>query len=257
MDLRLDADLARAYKSPAQIARVVTEDWARREMFCMACNADHVAPERAGAKVIDYHCSKCAVRYQLKAKAGWFSAKVTNSAYEPKIQAIQTGRAPAYGFLSYDRSAWLVTNFFVVPGHFLSPGVIEKRKPLSSSARRAGWIGSNILLGRLPSEARIAVVEAGKPRAPSAVRSDWRRFAFLRAGRGWTADILRCVRELARDSGRADFALSDFTARYSRELSRLYPSNRHVAPKIRQQLQILRDRRVLAFERRGRYRVVG
>jgi len=39
-----------------------------------------------------------------------------------------------------------VSNFLVVPKYFFVPGVIEKRKPLSATARRAGWIGCNIVL---------------------------------------------------------------------------------------------------------------
>jgi hypothetical protein len=38
-------------------------------------------------------------------------------------------------------------------------------------------------------------------------------------------------------------------------LSNLYPNNRHVQQKIRQQLQVLRDRGYLEFLSRGRYRL--
>ena len=37
--------------------------------------------------------------------------------------------------------------------------------------------------------------------------------------------------------------------------ARLYPANHNVRPKIRQQLQVLRDRGWLEFVGRGRYRV--
>lgn len=89
------------------------------------------------------------------------------------------------------------------------------------------------------------------------MRADFARSRLLREGRGWTADVLRCVREFARETGRTEFALAEFTARYEHELARLYPGNRHVAPKIRQQLQVLRDRGILALDRRGRYWVAG
>ena len=38
--------------------------------------------------------------------------------------------------------------------------------------------------------------------------------------------------------------------------SELHPENNHVKPKIRQQLQVLRDAGVLEFVSRGKYRVV-
>jgi len=40
------------------------------------------------------------------------------------------------------------------------------------------------------------------------------------------------------------------------EFARTYPENRHIKDKIRQQLQILRDLGVLAFEERGEYRLL-
>ena len=44
---------------------------------------------------------------------------------------------------------------------------------------------------------------------------------------------------------------------FEERLSRLYPGNHNVRPKIRQQLQVLRDRGWLEFVGRGRYRVQG
>jgi type II restriction enzyme len=32
-----------------------------------------------------------------------------------------------------------VNNFFVIPKYFFIPEIIEKRKPLSETAKRAGW----------------------------------------------------------------------------------------------------------------------
>ena len=50
------------------------------------------------------------------------------------------------------------------------------------------------------------------------------------------------------------FTLNDLYA-FEARLSALHPTNRHVREKIRQQLQVLRDRGWLAFgERRGMYR---
>ena len=51
----------------------------------------------------------------------------------------------------------MVKNLFLVPGHF-SASAIERRMELGPSARRAGWVGCNILLNRLPPEARIYAV---------------------------------------------------------------------------------------------------
>jgi len=48
--------------------------------------------------------------------------------------------------LNYDLARLAVSNVFVVPKHFFVREIIEERKPLAPTARRAGWIGCNILL---------------------------------------------------------------------------------------------------------------
>lgn len=40
--------------------------------------------------------------------------------------------------------------------------IIEERKPLTKSARRAGWVGSNILFSKIPKAGQIFYVENGK-----------------------------------------------------------------------------------------------
>ncbi|WP_244661633.1 hypothetical protein [Mesorhizobium huakuii] len=54
--------------------------------------------------------------------------------------------------------------------------------------------------------------------------------------------------------GSTDFDIEQIYA-FERKLSALYPNNRNVRPKIRQQLQLLRDNGYLEFLARGRYRV--
>jgi type II restriction enzyme len=179
---------------------------------------------------------------------------VTNSAYEPKIEAIRAGTIPNFLFLKYDLEALAVTDLFVVPKHFMTRSVIERRKPLSERARRRGWVGSNILLGSLPTDARIPIVEDGHEISRTVVRKSWNRFLFLREqtvySRGWLADVLACVRQLDQEI----FTLADVYA-FEGQLARLHPRNKHIRPKIRQQLQILRDHDIVEFLGKGVYRI--
>lgn len=62
--------------------------------------------------------------------------------------------------------------------------------------------------------------------------------------------MMRCVEKL----GRNEFALEDVYI-FEKELRGLHPDNRHIKDKIRQQLQILRDRRYLRFVDRGKYQL--
>ncbi len=158
-------------------------------------------------------------------------------------------------FPHYTRDVWKVQDLFMIPSHFISLTATQERRPLRPTARRSGWVGCNILLHRLPPDGRIQVIEDGRIRSARDVRMDWQRFSFLKdstvSSRGWTSDVLACVRRL----GRKEFSLRDMYA-FEEELRELHPKNKHIRPKIRQQLQVLRDRGVLRFVGRGSYRII-
>jgi len=158
-------------------------------------------------------------------------------------------------FLHYSLDRWVVKNLFFVPRFFVHPSIIERRQALKSTARRAGWIGCNILLSSLPSDAIIPAVSDEEPLQQSEVRASWHRFEFLGdrnlESRGWAADVLACVRDLRQET----FTTSDMYA-FEGRLGSLHPLNRNVRPKIRQQLQILRDHGILEFLGKGRYRIL-
>jgi len=62
---------------------------------------------------------------------------------------------------------------------------------------------------------------------------------------------MSCVDRLNADG----FTLEE-VYRFDRYLSRLYPDNNNVRPKIRQQLQVLRDHGYLEFLGNGKYRLI-
>jgi type II restriction enzyme len=61
---------------------------------------------------------------------------------------------------------------------------------------------------------------------------------------------MKCVESL----GKRDFTLDEVYA-FERHLGERYPGNLNVKPKIRQQLQFLRDRDFIDFVSRGNYRL--
>jgi type II restriction enzyme len=169
-------------------------------------------------------------------------------------RAIEAGTTPNLLVLQYDSIRWDVRNLLLVPRFAFSMSAIERHNPLSASARRHGWVGCNIVLSSIPTEARISVVENSIVVDPATVRGQYDRLRPLSQlghdARGWTLDVLRVVREI----GKQEFRLDDVYG-FERELARLHPQNRHVRDKIRQQLQVLRDLGWLEFLGRGRYRI--
>jgi type II restriction enzyme len=168
--------------------------------------------------------------------------------------AIKSNRTPNLFVMQYDRKKWSVSNVILIPNFAFSLSAIEKRKPLGPDARRAGWVGCNILLGQIPVDAKIPIVTDGFANNSSEVRKQYSRLRPLESlrseNRGWTLDVLNTVRGL----GMSEFQLSDIYA-LEFSLRKLYPQNHHVRDKIRQQLQVLRDLGLLVFLGRGRYRL--
>lgn len=257
MDTALDPSAAEGYTSKAQRSRVITEAWATENLYCLNCEVNEIEAHRPGKKVEDFLCPSCDRRIQLKACRGGHGNKDANSAYEPKMEAIHGNNAPDYAFMGFDPDAWRVTDLFVVPGHFMTPSVIEKRKPLSSNAQRSGWIGSNILLNRIPDAGHIHLIQNTEPVPKKQARERFEQTAFLShkqaSARDWTTAVMDCIDDLNLDPGDT-FTLQDIYE-YEDHLSDLYPDNDHIHAKIRQQLQVLRDQHLIDFLGNGEYRL--
>lgn len=189
----------------------------------------------------------------MKSSKGWNAGKIVDAGYEAMIQAIRSDRAPHLLLLQYTND-WYVRNVMLVPRTFFSESIIEKRRPLSAAARRAGWVGCNIILSGIPQDGKIAIVSEGVPEPTHQVRLEFQRVRGLAelppSLRGWTVDVLNAIRRL----GRSRFSLQDLY-RMEPELQAAHPDNRNVRPKIRQQLQVLRDLGLLDFAERGAYRL--
>lgn len=244
------------YQSGAQSARVWTEQWAATELYCPGCGSRPLIGYENNRPVADLHCGVCAEEFELKSSKRSFGKKVVDGAYSAMSERLSSGSNPSLLLLAYDRNRLAVKNLIVVPKHFFTMGIIEKRKPLGPNARRAGWVGCNILYDRVPKAGRIPIVEDGHPLPQDEVISRWRRSLFLadknEASRGWLVNVMRCVDALERQEFTTDDAYG-----FAGELQAIYPNNRHVKEKIRQQLQVLRDNGWLEFVSRGRYRIVG
>ncbi|MFZ3214052.1 MAG: DpnI domain-containing protein [Terriglobales bacterium] len=253
MKLECRTELASGYKAASQIARVISEDWCARELYCPACESDQLSRSRSNTPAVDFTCPECDQAFQLKSLRTWLPSKIVDAGYDAMLRCIRADRAPNLLILQYT-SDWLVRNLLLVPRVFFSESVIEKRNPLNIKARRAGWVGCNILLRQIPDDGKIAVVDEGFAVPAAQVRGEFsrvRRLAEIPPSlRGWTVDVLNAIRRL----GKSRFSLQEV---YNREpeLRALHPRNQNVRPKIRQQLQVLRDLGLIEFVRPGNYAV--
>lgn len=253
MDLNLKTQSAGAYTNPSQQIRVMTEAWVGKTIFCPACGNPELNQQKNNSPVSDFSCGSCAEEYELKSKKNSLGKKIVDGAYSTMISRLMDFNNPSFFFLNYEVRSLEVKDFIVIPKHFFVPEIIEKRKPLSDSAKRAGWIGCNILLKSIPESGKIFYVKKGNVQPSEKVLSSWQRTVFLKeekrmSAKGWLLDVMRCIDKI----GKSDFTLND-VYQFEHELSALHPENNHIRDKIRQQLQILRDKNHLEFVSRGKY----
>ena len=255
MKLTFDEQLAINYKSASQKARVLTEQWVDKSVFCPNCGCLEIDKYPNNQPVADFYCSNCKEDYELKSKQNSIGIKILDGAYRTKMERLRSSSNPNLFVLNYQLQTLSVLNFFVIPKHFFVPEIIERRKPLAASARRAGWIGSNILLQKIPQVGKIFLVRQQQIEPKEKVLAEWKKTLFLReekevSARGWLLDVMRCVEKL----GKREFTLEDVYT-FESELNTLHPDNKHIKDKIRQQLQALRDKGYLDFVSRGYYRL--
>jgi type II restriction enzyme len=233
----------------------MAEDWVKRKTFCPACgqNITHYENNRP---VADFFCSYCNEEYELKSKKDSIGSKIVDGAYRTMIERLQSNNNPNFFFLNYNLRNLEAVNFFVIPKHFFVPQIIEKRKPLALSAKRAGWIGCNILLQRIPAFGRIFLVKNAHVEPKQKVLRDWKKTLFLREEReitakGWILDIMSCIDQLTK----REFDIGEIYS-FEKSLEEKHPNNKHIKDKIRQQLQLLRDKGYLEFLGHGKYRLI-
>lgn len=244
------------YKSNAQRARILTESWVKKEIYCPNCGQDRIDKYPNNQPVADFYCANCREDYELKSKQNCLGVKIVNGAYRTMIERLTSSNNPNLFLLNYDLLSLSIINFLVIPKHYFVPIIIEKRKPLTQTARRAGWVGCNILLKDIPQSGKIFYIRNQQTEPKEKVLSEWKKTLFLReekeiTAKGWLLDIMRCIDGL----GRPEFTLLDMYV-FENKFRRIHPENKHIKDKIRQQLQILRDKGYVDFVSRGYYRLV-
>ncbi len=255
MNLSFNTKLANNYTSQSQKIRVLTEDWVNNQIFCPNCGHLDIDKYENNRPVADFFCSNCKEDYELKSKKAAIGNRLVDGAYRTMMERLQENNNPNFFILNYDLQNFEVLNFLVIPKHFFVPDIIEKRKALSSIAKRAGWVGCNILLQSIPQTGKIFFVKDRQILPKEKVILGWQKTLFLREekeiyAKGWLLDIMNCIEKLKNK----EFILDEIYT-FENFLSKKHPENKHIKDKIRQQLQALRDKGYLEFINRGVYKI--
>jgi Dam-replacing family. len=256
MNLHFNTKLATSYKSNSQKIRILSEDWVAKNLFCPICGNPILQHYKANRPVADFYCNNCKADYELKSKESsknFLEKKILDGAYNTMIERITSIQNPNFFFMTYCNNS--VNNFILIPNHFFTTSIIEKRKPLSSEARRAGWIGCNINISDIPESGKIYIVKNNKEIDHNIVITNYKKVETLHTNdlktRKWIMDILKCIDKIQEDN----FSLNQMYA-FENILKTQHPNNNHIKDKIRQQLQKLRDIGFLEFTTKGNYKII-
>ena len=254
MNMFFDTSLADGYKNKAQIIRVLSEAWVSNNVFCPCCGREHIRDLKNNLPVADMQCDNCGEIFELKSKSGKIGNKIVDGAYSTMMQRINSAANPELFVMQYTPE-FEVTDLTLIPKFFFVPGIIEKRKPLSQTAQRAGWVGCNILYGNIPEQGKIEIIKNGNVTDKNLVVEKYNTVKKLQTNnidlRSWLFDVLNCVNSISND----EFTLIEVYG-FEETLQNLHSNNHNIKAKIRQQLQILRDKGFIEFSGKGTYRKV-
>ena len=256
MNVRLDMSLASNYHSPSQIARAITEGWIANNMYCPRCGECHLQHFANNRPVADFYCPRCKNQFELKGKNGKIRSTISDGAYKTMISRITSNTNPDFFVMEYKLDLTPhIENLLIIPKFFFTPDIIIKRPPLPETAKRAGWVGCNININNIPSQGKISIIRRGQAIDKRVILKNVEiasRLALDKIeSRGWLLDTLSCVNEIPDQL----FFLTD-VYKFGNYLTKLHPQNHNVDAKIRQQLQILRDKGFIIFLGNGKYRKV-
>jgi type II restriction enzyme len=246
--------LIEGYHSQSQKIRILTESWVGINSYCPNCGHKNLTKFENNNPFADFYCGICNSEFELKSTLNTFRKKINDGAYRTMITKIRKAQNPNFLFLNYTaRNS--VNNFFAIPKHYFIPEIIEKRKPLSSLARRAGWVGCNILISSLPISSRIYLIKDEQIVNRNHVIKQWVKTSFLEnigiKNKSWLIEIISIVDQISS----REFTLNE-VYKFEDYLRGKFPNNNFVKEKIRQQLQILRDKNYIKFIDKGLYKKV-
>lgn len=254
MNLALNLKLAYGYTNKSQIARALTENWVLSNSYCPSCGDLPLCKFENNRPVADFYCKKCSEEFELKSQSRKLSNKIPDGAYSTMRERINSENNPNFFFLTYtiDR---IVNDFLIIPKQFFTTDIILKRTPLRESAKRAGWVGCNIDISKVVEAGKVFLVKNAQIIDQEIVKEAFHKTLFLRTkdkdAKGWILDVMTCVDLIKKET----FTLDEIY-KFEQKLKLKYPSNNFIKDKIRQQLQLLRDKGIIEFVGRGNYRKI-
>ncbi len=249
----LDTSLGAGYKSASQKVRVMTETWAEEYGYCPSCGASIISYEN-NKPVADFFCQKCHEDFELKSwKTETRSNIIPDGSYKTMLERLESDTNPNFFVIQYNKH-FEILNYLAIPKYYVRTTDIKPRGKWIPN--RPNYIMCNIMMTNIPESGKIYYIENGKSREKWYILDEWRKTNFLAEKsnietKWWLLDIMWCIERI----GKKEFTLADIYS-FSKILREKHPDNNNIEAKIRQQLQVLRDKGYLEFGGRGVYKLL-
>ncbi len=237
-----------------QAIKMLTEFWTANNIFCPVCWSALIQ-HKIDKPVNDLFCRDCKADFELKGSKGNLWKTIVWGAYDIMIKEMI--KKPMHLFVLKYAEDYTIKNFLVVPKYFFIPEIIQKRN--TSKVKQKNWTirlwtGWNILFDKIPESWKIHYIKDGAYKTRTEVLEEWKKIKFLEKtetkSKGWIFDTMICIEKL----NKKEFTLQDIYW-FENELKLKHPENNNIKPKLRQQLQFLRDKWYLEFVSSGEYRI--
>jgi len=160
LNLSLPTHLAKAYKNKSQIARATTEPWVAANVACPECGGT-LSEYRGSMKGKDVYCESCGADFQIKSSSKPFKKSIVGAEYSTTLNSVKADNSPSFMLLHYNMSNMMVVDFQIIHRSAINEDNVIPRKPLSKTARRAGWQGCFINIDNVSQSAKTDVVKGG------------------------------------------------------------------------------------------------
>ncbi len=145
------------WKSESRIIGEACEDYVKNKIKCIRCNNNNFEKYKTNEKSKDLICVSCNQKYQIKAKSATHK-QVDNIKCKKQFKTIGGDYSTTlnninekidYLIILYEKQSYTILNILYITNENINSNCIIPRKPLSSTAKRAGWQGCNILFDNI------------------------------------------------------------------------------------------------------------
>lgn len=145
------------WKSESRLVGEACEYYVKNEVKCFRCKSNNFEKCKTNEKSKDLICITCNQMYQIKAKC-ITCKQVDNIKCKGKFNTIggeysttlnNINEKIDYIIILYEKLSYKILSMLYITNENISSKCIIPRKPLSSTAKRAGWQGCNIIFDNI------------------------------------------------------------------------------------------------------------